>query len=143
MSSSPSDGGSAPPDADWLAMLRSVFVGELAPLLPRFLEKLEKKTFADGAVLVAQGARGDGAMFILESGCVAVEEAGAGLLTRLHPGAHFGEFSLVRDQPRLARCVGARAFCFPACNAARAACPPTPPCAPARPPAAWSRATGP
>jgi len=105
MSSSPGggDGGSSSAEADWLVMLRSVFVGELAPLLSQFLEKLEKKTYADGAVLVAQGARGEGAMFILESGCVAVEEAGAGLLTRLHPGAHFGEFSLVRDQPRLAR----------------------------------------
>jgi CRP-like cAMP-binding protein len=141
--SSSSDGGSAPPDADWLAMLRSVFVGELAPLLPRFLEKLEKKTFADGAVLVAQGARGDGAMFILESGCVAVEEAGAGLLTRLHPGAHFGEFSLVRDQPRLARYVARRAAPCPAPPP-----PPPPPRAsshphPPAPSAAWSRATGP
>ena len=95
-------GGPAASGDDWLMMLRGVFVGELAPLLPDFLSALEPRAYEDGSVLVAQGARGEGCLFILETGCVAVEEAGAGLLTRLHPGAHFGEISLVRDVPRLA-----------------------------------------
>jgi CRP-like cAMP-binding protein len=70
---------------------------------------LQEASFHDGDAIVRQGELGD-RFFILVSGTVSVEELKPGadepqVLTRLYAGCHFGEYSLLREQPRLASVV--------------------------------------
>jgi len=98
-------------DTDWVVMLRTVFESaKLSPAhLERFMGCLQEASFHNGDAIVRQGELGD-RFFILVSGTVSVEELKPGadepqVLTRLYAGCHFGEYSLLREQPRLASVV--------------------------------------
>ena len=101
---------------DWMIMLQRVFDAAGLPRsqLDTFVARLQTAVFAPGQPIVRQGEVGD-RFYIIEAGEVTVEEQRSAddeprVLTRLYPGAHFGEFSLVREQPRVASVVarGAR-----------------------------------
>jgi [calcium/calmodulin-dependent protein kinase] kinase len=114
--STPSLGGASEPafnfeNRDWGAMLRQVFdTAQLSQAqFDRFTGMLVSAAYANGDFIVRQGEVG-GRFFILEKGEVTVEEQKPGedaprVLTRLYPGCHFGEFSLVREQPRVASVI--------------------------------------
>lgn len=96
---------------DYFVVLQNVFdEAELTPAHQQdFLDNLEESTYADGEFIVRQGDMGD-RFFIVVSGTVKVTENGKDgaedrVLTRLYKGAHFGEYCLVREQPRLANIV--------------------------------------
>ena len=108
-------------EPEWLVMLRSVFVSANLPLHLQelFLSCLHPASFDTGAYIVTQGEMGD-AFFIIEDGTVSVEDGGLRepgarwdahppapprVLAQLYPGAHFGEVSLLRQQPRNASVV--------------------------------------
>mmetsp|Transcript_32971 Transcript_32971/g.115750 ORF Transcript_32971/g.115750 Transcript_32971/m.115750 type:complete len:777 (+) Transcript_32971:180-2510(+) len=83
----------------------------LAKMEPRKLvavaQALESVSFADGAVIIAQGSIGD-AFYIVEAGCVDVSRTVDGAveqLTTLCPLDFFGELALLDNTPRLATCV--------------------------------------
>ena len=70
--------------------------------------RLQKKTFASGEMIVRQGDTGD-SLYIIASGLVKVtkwERSGKSReLARLHTGDYFGEMSLLAGQPRSADIV--------------------------------------
>jgi len=98
-------------ETDWVGMLRSVFdAAQLsASHMAAFIARLEDAVFAPGKPIVRQGEIGD-RCFIILSGEVTVEELKTGgdeptVLTRLYAGQHFGEYSLLKEQPRLASVI--------------------------------------
>jgi CRP-like cAMP-binding protein len=75
----------------------------------RFTSALKQETFHNGDFVVRQGDIGD-RFFIIESGEVSIEELKAGqdertVLTTLYAGGHFGEYSLLREGPRMASVI--------------------------------------
>jgi len=83
--------------------------GLVAAQQQRFLEGLQTASFEEGQAIVSQGAMGD-RFFIVADGQVTVEETPQDggpnkLLSRLHPGHHFGEYSVIKSQPRLAHVI--------------------------------------
>ena len=82
-------------------LFKSLDVIELA----RFAELLREKSYLKGRVIVAEDAPGD-ALFIVRSGRVKVVRIADGgrevILGILGVGEHFGELSLIDEQPRSA-----------------------------------------
>lgn len=101
-------------DRDWFAVLKGVF--ESASLSTaneeRFLAVLKDQEYTSGDYIVKQGSEGDSFFIIVEGDAVVREDAKKPGdqprdLVTLHSGAHFGEFSLLRSQPRVASVVAA------------------------------------
>jgi CRP/FNR family transcriptional regulator, cyclic AMP receptor protein len=64
-------------------------------------EGLPTRTVPAGDVLMAEGS-GPGPMYVLVSGAAAIERDGVAFARILHPGAVFGEMSVVLDRPATA-----------------------------------------
>ena len=95
----------------WFAVITSVCqaAGLSQAAQEVFLGSLTEESFEEGQHIVRQGEEGD-RFFILVSGTVSVEETPKDggpnrVLSKLHPGHHFGEYSVMRSQPRLAHVI--------------------------------------
>ncbi len=95
----------------WFSVITYILseAGLSAKQQQRFLEGLQSASFDDGQAIVSQGEMGD-RFFIVADGQVTVEETPADggpnkILSRLHPGHHFGEYSVIKSQPRLAHVI--------------------------------------
>ncbi len=87
-------------------VLEHLFLFENMPYAARLqvARILEERWFAPGETLVAEGTAGT-SMYVIIDGEVSVHVAGKEL-ARLGSGEHFGELSLVDQQPRSASVVG-------------------------------------
>lgn len=74
--------------------------------LRQVLQVTEVESYADGQMIFVEGQAGE-QLYIVLSGQIEVVRSGSPV-ARLQPGEHFGEMSLIRDQPRSAsaRAVG-------------------------------------
>jgi CRP-like cAMP-binding protein len=100
--------------SDWVAMLQRVFdaAGLSRTQLDAVIARLRVAHFPNGSPIVRQGEEGD-RFYIIEAGEVTVEEQRTPddeprVLTRLYPGNHFGEYSLLRQASRRMASVIAR-----------------------------------
>jgi CRP-like cAMP-binding protein len=88
--------------AVWLATV-PLFEGCAGEVVADVAEVTTEQAFADGEIIVRQGQVGNG-LCIVVSGAVRVV-AGSQEVARLGPGDHFGELSVIDQQPRGASVV--------------------------------------
>jgi len=85
-----------------------LFKGLAAPELDKFAELLREKTYPKGSVILFEDDPGD-SLFIVREGRVKVvlvaEDGREVILGLLGVGEHFGELSLIDDQPRSAHVI--------------------------------------
>eukprot|EP01138_Halocafeteria_seosinensis_P009829 gb/GECG01010040.1/.p1 GENE.gb/GECG01010040.1/~~gb/GECG01010040.1/.p1 ORF type:complete len:1693 (+),score=310.03 gb/GECG01010040.1/:1-5079(+) len=97
---------------EWMSVIKHVFdEAQLSEAQQsQFVDSLEIQNYTEGEYIVKQGEIGQ-SFFIIESGEVTVEEdrkkdgSKRNVLSRLYPGHHFGEFSLIDEQPRVASVI--------------------------------------
>ena len=93
--------------ADFLASV-PMFSGLQRDELLKFAELTRERTYPKGSVILFQGDPGD-SLYVLRQGRAKVvligEDGREVILGVLEPGAHFGELSLIDDQPRSAHVI--------------------------------------
>ncbi|HEV7990783.1 MAG TPA: Crp/Fnr family transcriptional regulator [Gemmatimonadaceae bacterium] len=93
--------------ADFLTSV-PMFSGLQREELLKFAELTRERTYPKGSVILFQGDPGD-SLYVLRQGRVKVvligEDGREVILGVFEPGAHFGELSLIDDQPRSAHVI--------------------------------------
>src|SRR5215208_6376386 len=93
--------------ADFLSSV-PMFSGLQRDELLKFAELTRERTYPKGSVILFQGDPGD-SLYVLRQGRVKVvligEDGREVILGVFEPGAHFGELSLIDDQPRSAHVI--------------------------------------